>query len=42
MLEHWVPLIAGLLLLVAGGELLVRGAVQAAVQIGRAPRRDRV
>ena len=37
MLEHWVPLIAGLLLLVAGGELLVRGAVQAAVQIGISP-----
>ncbi|MCA1288469.1 calcium/sodium antiporter [Salipiger bermudensis] len=34
MFETWVPLIAGLLLLVAGGELLVRGAVQAAEQLG--------
>jgi len=37
MTETWLPLIAGLVLLVAGGELLVRGAVQAAERIGISP-----
>ena len=33
----WLPLIAGLALLVVGGELLVRGAVQAATRLGVSP-----
>lgn len=37
MVETWVPLLGGLVLLVAGGELLVRGAVQAAERIGISP-----
>ncbi|MFD2174829.1 calcium/sodium antiporter [Rhodobacter lacus] len=37
MIETWLPLLAGLVLLVAGGELLVRGAVQAAERIGISP-----
>lgn len=37
MMETWVPLFGGLILLVAGGELLVRGAVQAAERIGISP-----
>ncbi|QDL91506.1 calcium/sodium antiporter [Paroceanicella profunda] len=37
MVEVWGPLIGGLLLLVAGGELLVRGAVQAAERLGVSP-----
>ncbi|AUC52002.1 MAG: calcium/sodium antiporter [Sagittula sp.] len=37
MFDTWVPLIAGLVLLVIGGELLVRGAVQAAERIGISP-----
>lgn len=37
MLEIWVPLIGGLILLVAGGELLVRGAVQVATSLGVSP-----
>ena len=37
MVETWLPLIAGLVLLVAGGELLVRGAVQAAERLGVSP-----
>ena len=37
MIETWGPLLAGLVLLVAGGELLVRGAVQAAERIGISP-----
>ncbi|WP_343504901.1 calcium/sodium antiporter [Alloyangia pacifica] len=37
MLETWIPLIAGFVLLVAGGELLVRGAVQAAERLGVSP-----
>lgn len=37
MVESWLPLIAGFVLLVAGGELLVRGAVQAAERLGVSP-----
>lgn len=37
MTETWLPILGGLLLLVAGGELLVRGAVQAAERIGISP-----
>lgn len=37
MTETWLPLIAGFLLLLAGGELLVRGAVQAAERLGVSP-----
>lgn len=37
MMETWLPLLGGLILLVAGGELLVRGAVQAAERIGISP-----
>lgn len=37
MLEIWLPLIGGLILLVAGGELLVRGAVQIATSLGVSP-----
>lgn len=37
MLEIWVPLIGGLVLLIAGGELLVRGAVQVATGLGVSP-----
>lgn len=37
MFETWLPIIAGLVLLVVGGELLVRGAVQAAEKIGLSP-----
>jgi len=37
MIETWMPLLGGLLLLVGGGELLVRGAVQAAERIGISP-----
>jgi cation:H+ antiporter len=37
MLEIWLPLIGGLVLLVAGGELLVRGAVQIATSLGLSP-----
>ena len=37
MLEIWLPLIGGLVLLVAGGELLVRGAVQIATSLGVSP-----
>ncbi len=36
-METWLPLIGGLLLLVAGGELLVRGAVQVATRAGVSP-----
>lgn len=35
--ETWLPLLAGLVLLVAGGELLVRGAVQIAERLGVSP-----
>lgn len=34
MIETWLPLFAGLFLLIAGGELLVRGAVQVAERLG--------
>ena len=37
MTETWFPLLVGLVLLVGGGELLVRGAVQAAEKIGITP-----
>ncbi|PWE31831.1 calcium/sodium antiporter [Pararhodobacter marinus] len=37
MMDTGLPLLGGLLLLVAGGELLVRGAVQAAERIGISP-----
>ena len=37
MLEIWLPLIGGLILLIAGGELLVRGAVQVATVLGVSP-----
>lgn len=37
MLEIWLPLIGGLVLLIAGGELLVRGAVQVATGMGVSP-----
>ncbi|WP_118138463.1 calcium/sodium antiporter [Oceanicella sp. SM1341] len=37
MIEAWGPLLGGLVLLVAGGELLVRGAVQAAERLGVSP-----
>lgn len=37
MTGTWLPLLAGLVLLVAGGELLVRGAVQVATALGVSP-----
>lgn len=37
MLEVWLPLVGGLILLIAGGELLVRGAVQVATSLGVSP-----
>ena len=37
MIETWGSLLAGFLLLVAGGDLLVRGAVQAAERLGVSP-----
>lgn len=37
MLEIWLPLIGGLALLIAGGELLVGGAVQVATALGVSP-----
>jgi cation:H+ antiporter len=36
-LEIWLPFIGGLILLIAGGELLVRGAVQVATGLGVSP-----
>lgn len=36
-METWLPLIAGLVLLVIGGELLVRGAVKVATNFGVSP-----
>lgn len=37
MFDIWLPLIGGLILLIAGGELLVRGAVQVATRLGVSP-----
>lgn len=37
MFETWLPLIAGFALLLLGGELLVRGAVQVAERFGVSP-----
>lgn len=37
MFDIWLPLIGGLFLLIAGGELLVRGAVQIATRLGVSP-----
>ena len=37
MIEIWLPLIGGLVLLVGGGDLLVRGAVRAAEALGVSP-----
>lgn len=37
MFETWVPLLGGLALLVVGGDLLVRGAVQVASRLGVSP-----
>ena len=37
MLDIWLPLVGGLVLLIAGGDLLVRGAVQVAERLGVSP-----
>lgn len=37
MMDVWLPLIGGLVLLVAGGDLLVRGAVKVAEHLGVSP-----
>jgi len=37
MLDVWPPLVGGLVLLIVGGELLVRGAVQVATGLGVSP-----
>lgn len=37
MFEIWLPLLGGLVLLIAGGELLVRGAVNVATHLGVSP-----
>lgn len=37
MLDAWLPLFGGLVLLIAGGDLLVRGAVQVASRLGVSP-----
>lgn len=37
LLEIWLPLLGGLLFLIAGGELLVRGSVNAATHMGVSP-----
>lgn len=37
MTEVWLPLFGGLVLLILGGELLVRGAVQVATRLGVSP-----
>ena len=37
MMDVWLPLIGGLVLLVAGGDLLVRGAVRVAERLGVSP-----
>lgn len=36
-MDIWLPLIGGLILLIGGGELLVRGAVQVATNLGVSP-----
>jgi cation:H+ antiporter len=37
MFEVWLPLLGGLVLLLVGGELLVRGAVNVATRLGVSP-----
>jgi cation:H+ antiporter len=37
LLDTWLPLAGGLVLLIAGGEFLVRGAVQVATRLGVSP-----
>ncbi|NDU99683.1 calcium/sodium antiporter [Pseudoroseicyclus tamaricis] len=37
MVEVWLPLLGGLVMLIAGGELLVRGSVQVATRMGVSP-----
>ncbi|MBF0327510.1 MAG: calcium/sodium antiporter [Alphaproteobacteria bacterium] len=37
MIDAWLPLFGGLVLLIAGGDLLVRGAVQVASRLGVSP-----
>lgn len=37
MFDVWIPFIGGLLLLLVGGELIVRGAVQVATRLGVSP-----
>ncbi len=37
MIETWLPLLAGLVLLIVGGDLLVRGAVRVAASLGVSP-----
>ncbi|MGX9857064.1 calcium/sodium antiporter (plasmid) [Limimaricola variabilis] len=37
MMDMWLPLIGGLVLLISGGDLLVRGAVQVAERLGVSP-----
>ncbi len=37
MMDMWLPLIGGLVLLIAGGDLLVRGAVKVAERLGVSP-----
>ncbi|MDF0599185.1 calcium/sodium antiporter [Psychromarinibacter sp. C21-152] len=37
MMDIWLPLIGGLLAMIAGGDLLVRGAVQVAERLGVSP-----
>lgn len=37
MIEIWAPLVGGFVLLIVGGELLVRGAVQVATALGVSP-----
>jgi len=37
MIDVWLPLVGGLVLLIAGGELLVRGAVDVATRLGVSP-----
>jgi cation:H+ antiporter len=37
MMDTWIPLVGGLLLMIVGGELLVRGSVQVASRLGVSP-----